>query len=93
MRRVCVAGTALTNVDAQGILRTYWYFLWQSDRSYTLLSPEGIHQLLVHPGSPVGRYPGKVVMPLGVNPEAVICPRECLGGADISSNQARSTGW
>jgi hypothetical protein len=30
------------------------------------------HQLLVHPGSPVGRYGSVVVMPLGVDPEAVI---------------------
>src|SRR6478752_7158563 len=36
------------------------------------LSPERIHQLLVHPGSPVGRYRGMVVVTLGVDPEAVI---------------------
>src|SRR6476620_5599163 len=36
------------------------------------LSPQGIDQLLVHPGSPVGRYRGMVVMPLGVYPEGVV---------------------
>src|SRR5258705_11485774 len=35
------------------------------------LSPWGIHQLLVHPGSPVGRYRGMVVVTFGVDPEAV----------------------
>ena len=61
------AGTA-----GRGILRTYWYFLAAIHYALRLSSPQCFHQLLLHPGSPVGRYPGKVVMPLGVDPEAVI---------------------
>jgi hypothetical protein len=50
------------------------------------LSPWGIHQLLVHPGSPVGRYRGMVVVTFGVDPEAVIAAsvlpqRWCTPGA------------
>src|SRR6476620_12801784 len=45
------------------------------NRSYTPLSPQGLLELLEllrHPGSPVGRCPGQVVVALGVDPEAVV---------------------
>ena len=67
--------------------------LWLSNRSYTRYPPRAFLSSLSIWALQWCRYPGKVVMPVGVYPEAVIFPRECLGGADISNNQACSSGW
>jgi hypothetical protein len=42
------------------------------NRFHNPLSTQGRPELSVHPGSPVGRYPLKVVVTLGVDPEAVV---------------------
>ena len=39
---------------------------------YTALSLQDLPELLIHASAPVARYPGRVVVTLGVNPEAVI---------------------
>jgi hypothetical protein len=46
--------------------------LWQFDRAANTLSPQGLLELLVRPGVPVGRFPGEAVVTLAVDPEGVV---------------------